>query len=332
MSLISVVIPVYNAQATLERCLDGLLAQSHPAWEAILVNDGSTDASGEVLRRYAQCDPRFVVLEQPNAGPAAARNTGMRHARGEWLAFVDADDVIPPDYLQQLRQACCAGCALVVCSVRRLTQNSCTAEHRSEPRQYSAAEYARALLAREVDYLTAHGSWAKLYRLETVRANGLLMEERYRRGEDALFNRLYVAALRPEDTVWTTDATWYGYCEQAVSLTTAYLDTIPAAQAALARAADALCTAFSLWDEAAQGALRKEQYLNFAWTVQTVLTARLSLRQTLQQLQTVLELEILTPEQLMQVKGGGRAWQLLSRILQWRSAPLLWAWMMFRTL
>ena len=87
MELISVVVPVYNAGPYLKRCLDSLAAQTYPRWEAILVDDGSTDGSGRVCREYAQRDKRFQYARLPaNRGPSAARNEGVGRAAGAFIS------------------------------------------------------------------------------------------------------------------------------------------------------------------------------------------------------------------------------------------------------
>ncbi|MGB9128232.1 MAG: glycosyltransferase [Thiobacillus sp.] len=98
---ISVVIPAYNAAVTLPRALDSVLAQTWPAHEIIVVDDGSTDATGEVVKGYAG---RVRYVRQDNAGPSAARNQGVAAASGEWIAFLDADDWYYPERLARHAQ------------------------------------------------------------------------------------------------------------------------------------------------------------------------------------------------------------------------------------
>lgn len=98
--MISVIVPVYNAQNALNKCVDSILAQTYREFELILVDDGSTDASAEVCDRYAESDSRVKVVHQQNAGVAAARNSGLEAAGGEYLSFVDSDDYVEPDYLE----------------------------------------------------------------------------------------------------------------------------------------------------------------------------------------------------------------------------------------
>lgn len=110
--LISVIIPVYNAAATLERCVASVAAQDYPNLEIILINDGSTDASGELCDQIAQSlktdpqeSPAILVIHQDNLGLSGARNTGLKKASGAFVTFLDSDDAIAPEMLSQMYQA-----------------------------------------------------------------------------------------------------------------------------------------------------------------------------------------------------------------------------------
>lgn len=100
--MISIIIPVYNAEKYLERCLSSVLGQTYENIEVIAVNDGSKDGSLALLNSYAQRDSRVRVIDQENGGVANARNVGLAHAGGEYILFVDADDWIEPDMAQSL--------------------------------------------------------------------------------------------------------------------------------------------------------------------------------------------------------------------------------------
>lgn len=101
--MISVVVPVYNVEPYLERCFESLAAQTWRELEVIAVDDASTDGSGRLCDRWAEGDPRFRVVHFPeNRGPSAARNEGIRQARGAYLSFVDADDYVEAGLLQGL--------------------------------------------------------------------------------------------------------------------------------------------------------------------------------------------------------------------------------------
>lgn len=97
--MIAIIVPVYNAEEWLRDALQSLQRQTYKDFEAIMVNDGSTDGSEKICREFADTDPRFRLITQPNSGVSAARNNGIDQAKGEWIAFMDADDVMPPDAL-----------------------------------------------------------------------------------------------------------------------------------------------------------------------------------------------------------------------------------------
>ena len=88
----SIIIPVYNVEPYLRECLDSVLAQTFPDWEAVCVDDGSTDGSAAILADYAARDSRIRIVTQPNGGLSAARNTGLDYARGDYILFLDSDD------------------------------------------------------------------------------------------------------------------------------------------------------------------------------------------------------------------------------------------------
>ncbi len=99
---ISIIVPVYNAEKYIGRCLDSILAQTFSDYELILVNDGSTDTSGKICDDYSRLENRISVVHKPNGGQSTARNAGVEIAKGSYLGFVDADDYIAPTMLQTL--------------------------------------------------------------------------------------------------------------------------------------------------------------------------------------------------------------------------------------
>ncbi|MGD1844567.1 MAG: glycosyltransferase family 2 protein [Salibacteraceae bacterium] len=99
-TLVSIIIPAYNASNFLRETLDSVLQQKYSHWEAIVVNDGSKDDTLQIARKFAAEDARFQVIDQANAGVSVARNNGFQQSKGEYLAFLDADDLWHPDFLQ----------------------------------------------------------------------------------------------------------------------------------------------------------------------------------------------------------------------------------------
>jgi len=102
--LISVIVPTYNHEKFLHKCIDSILAQTYSNLEIILVDDGSTDGSGKICDQYAQKDPRVKVVHQQNQGISAARNAGIAAAKGEHIAFVDSDDWVDATFVEVLLQ------------------------------------------------------------------------------------------------------------------------------------------------------------------------------------------------------------------------------------
>lgn len=98
--MITIVVPVYNAEEKLDRCVQSLLNQSYTNVEILLVNDGSRDNSLSICRKYAQQDSRVVVIDKPNGGVSSARNAGLDAARGEYIMFCDSDDWVEPDWCE----------------------------------------------------------------------------------------------------------------------------------------------------------------------------------------------------------------------------------------
>lgn len=122
--LVSVVMPVYNAQATMHRSIDSVLQQSHAHLELILVNDGSRDDSPAIMDDYARQDPRIVAIHQANGGVAAARNRGLQAARGSHVAFLDSDDWWAHDKLaQQLEHMRRTGARVCYTAYQRIAED-----------------------------------------------------------------------------------------------------------------------------------------------------------------------------------------------------------------
>ena len=99
--LVSVIIPVYNMERYLERCLDSVLNNTYRNLEVICIDDGSKDSSLEILRRYESADPRIVVIAKENGGVSSARNAGLDRMTGEYVTFIDPDDFVHPQYIEQ---------------------------------------------------------------------------------------------------------------------------------------------------------------------------------------------------------------------------------------
>ena len=102
---ISIIVPVYNVEKYLRQCIDSILAQTYTDFELLLIDDGSPDNSGNICDEYAQKDTRIRVFHKPNGGVSTARNLGIDNARGEYISFIDADDYVEPNFLEEMLNA-----------------------------------------------------------------------------------------------------------------------------------------------------------------------------------------------------------------------------------
>ena len=122
LPLVSVIIPIFNAEKTLSRCMESVIKQTMNEIEIICVDDGSTDNSGKICDDYAKQDARITVIHQPNKGVSAARNAGMARAKGKYLAFVDSDDFVSPFIYEAMYNAALRTQAkMVVCDFTELS-------------------------------------------------------------------------------------------------------------------------------------------------------------------------------------------------------------------
>lgn len=184
----SVVIPVYEAEECLGRCVESWLAQTEKDLELILVDDGSTDQSLVICDRYAARDMRVRVIHQENAGVSAARNAGLQTARGAYLLFTDSDDYVMPDYLEKMAQCLKdTGADLVLCGFHHLYDGADIRKLPGETRVFTLKEGAEDFLSLyEQSFLNM--PWNKLYKKDRTGS----FDPAISLGEDLLFNLDYL--------------------------------------------------------------------------------------------------------------------------------------------
>lgn len=121
--IVSIVVPVYNVESYLDKCLQSICNQTYSKIEIILVNDGSTDNSERIMEKWSEKDDRIIILHQENSGLSAARNKGLDKATGDWIVFVDSDDFISDNYvLKLLNSALINDADLVICQYDKIDQ------------------------------------------------------------------------------------------------------------------------------------------------------------------------------------------------------------------
>ena len=159
--MLSVIIPVYNVEPYLEKCLDSVLKQTYKDMEILIIDDGSTDRSGAISDEYAAQDSRIRVFHTENRGLSAARNLGLDNAVGGYIGFVDSDDWIEPDmYEVLLKKAEETGADIVECGVFKEYPDK-TVEHQRPDRVMYKIEAIRALVNRELSNSVWNKVWVK---------------------------------------------------------------------------------------------------------------------------------------------------------------------------
>jgi glycosyltransferase involved in cell wall biosynthesis len=203
---LSVVVPVYNVERYLAECLDGIVEQSYDDLEVVLVDDGSTDRSGEIAESYARRHRRVRLVRTANQGLGAARNTGVRHARGELLAFADSDDLVLPDaYAAMVAMLDESGSDFVVGSMQRNFKRGTVLP----PRQHVLHERRRVGITAD-DFPEILGdvfAWNKVFRRDFWERVPMSFPERIRYEDQPALTLAYLSArafdvLRKPVYVW----------------------------------------------------------------------------------------------------------------------------------
>ncbi len=203
MPFISVIIPVYNVERYLERCVRSVLAQTYSDFDLYLVNDASTDDSGSLCDALAAEDERARVIHfDKNQGVSAARNRGMAEANGDWLSFIDADDWVTPTYLQELADAVADGsCDLVIGGLRSLYPGDKEAFSIPEAMELTPGDGKTADWLKLFRSFLIFGPVVKLYRKRLIREHAIRFPEDISFGEDLIFNLAYLRRCRRLRTV-----------------------------------------------------------------------------------------------------------------------------------
>ncbi|RKL66433.1 glycosyl transferase family 2 [Salipaludibacillus neizhouensis] len=233
---VSIIVPVFNVEQYLNRCIDSILSQSLFDIEVIAINDGSTDKSSKILHEYQTVDQRVIVIDQTNKGVSAARNKGLQIARGEYIGFVDPDDWIQKDmYAQMYNTAMEQDTDIVMCSyIREFGSHSKEKQFPlSHLESFRGNELNKLMLRRLIgplekeisnpEYLDAWGTvWTKLYRSEVIQDNDITFTDLNAIGtnEDSLFN---INAFFHAQSFTFIDSPYYHYWRaNSSSVTTGY--------------------------------------------------------------------------------------------------------------
>ncbi len=186
--LISVIVPVYNAEKTLRQCVESILRQEHKDFELLLIDDGSNDSSSKICDEYAETDNHIRVFHKKNGGVSSARNLGIENAQGDWITFVDSDDYITCDFFDAFQN----------CNEDLLIKQYIWLKNGKEYIDKRIAEYdlvdgnesMRVFLNKFLTTMILRGPCAKFYRKELL--TDIRFNERMKVGEDACFVHEYL--------------------------------------------------------------------------------------------------------------------------------------------
>lgn len=192
---ISIVIPAYNCEGTIERCVQSALAQTYDNTEIIIVDDGSTDRTAGLLDTFAREHETVSVIHKENGGVASARNEGMKAASGVWLVTLDADDYIDAEMLKTMHAAAKrADAQLCICGFRMIYENQGIREIRQADEDFEGNknELLNTVFLTLYDRQLINNQNNKLYRLDIIQENGLYYDERMQINEDLWFSLKYM--------------------------------------------------------------------------------------------------------------------------------------------
>lgn len=208
MCLVSVIIPAYNCKDTIEKCILSVLSQTYSDYEVIVIDDGSTDGTYNVLKRLLNTDSRMRVISQKNAGVSNTRNKGITLANGEFVAFIDSDDYIEENYLQELIEIYEQGTLPVVNFSYNADKKGVLPLKKSYLQIFVNKNIFREYFYGELGNLVSFSVWNKLYKKEILLKNNITFCGDLKLGEDLMFNLHYLCHC---DSVTVSSKPLYNY-------------------------------------------------------------------------------------------------------------------------
>lgn len=180
--LVTIIVPVYNAEKTLKRCIDSLIAQTYKKIEIILVNDGSNDASLTICESYAKFDKRIVVFDKKNGGVSSARNLGLNNATGDCVMFCDSDDWVEPNWCEEMLRLYNHD-TLIMCGYycHFFNKPVSSVKYKNGVSEVDKKDF---FLLKEYG---AYNPWNKIFSMKIIKENNLLFSTKLSVGEDELF-------------------------------------------------------------------------------------------------------------------------------------------------
>lgn len=223
MYMISVIVPVYNVEKYLKDCVESILNQTYTDFELILVNDGSTDLSGQMCDDYAQKSDKVIVIHKSNGGQNSAIKSGLQKARGEYIAFVDSDDWLEPNALEKFYDIVkTSNVDLVVGNAFRNDQASDILTHKLDAGIYDKEQIRQHIFPNLMVRMTSNNvsvlpaRWGKLFKKDLLMQVVHYCDDEISRGEEKLLTYPYI--IKCETIAFTNERTYhYRYNAESVS-------------------------------------------------------------------------------------------------------------------
>lgn len=211
--LITVIIPVYNVEEYLSRCIDSVINNTYSKLQIICIDDGSRDNSGSILDYYENMDSRIHVIHQRNKGVSAARNAGLRESKGEYIAFIDADDWVHPQYFE-----------VMITLAQRLSASIVISSFIKTGEDIGFSKLDNGIISEQLvtfeHYLTSRKMknyvWGKLYKTDLLK--DVFFCENITLGEDAVFNAAIIYRLTRHSKIYYIDKELYFYYDRPGSI------------------------------------------------------------------------------------------------------------------
>lgn len=213
--MVSIIVPAYNSEESLSRCIESILRQTYTDFELLLIDDGSIDNTKTICNNYAELDSRVRVYHKKNGGVSSARNLGLKFARGEYLTFIDSDDWVDQFYIYNLLSHLDKGVDLVISYNWYITTSKQEQEVYPTYRIDDKDSFQLMFINSDMHYHTS--PWGKLYRKSIIDDNGLSFDEQMHIGEDLVF--LYEYMLLSERIYISSDTNYYYVADMPGSLT-----------------------------------------------------------------------------------------------------------------
>lgn len=200
--VVSIIVPVYNTEQYVGRCIQSILLQSFTDFELILIDDGSKDDSGKICEEYAKSNDKIRVFHnERNRGVSFSRNVGIQNSLGKYIIFIDSDDEIEEYFVEALFQS--RRCDLVIGGYKIIdydNKNNIVVNEFPENQAYDKSSISRLMHSYIKDMIMV-GPIGKLYKTEIIKNNGIWFDERYKFGEDILFNFRYYTFIESMSVV-----------------------------------------------------------------------------------------------------------------------------------